>query len=79
MNGNFDIQSLEKPTNKDLSIIFSPSNNVISYTYQIYKDDILIDSLDVLNNNISKINLNETGTYRINVNLNLINGMHDTI
>ncbi len=79
MNGKFDIQSTEKPVNHDISVVFSPSQNVISYTYQIYKNDILINQTDISSNSNVGISLSETGTYKISVQTNLINGQSDII
>lgn len=79
MNGNFDIESMTKPTNQDLTIVFSPSNNVTSYTYQIYKDKVPVKTIDVYSNASANIVLNETGTYQIVVKENLNNGLTDTI
>lgn len=79
MNGNFNIEKLDKSVNKDINIIFSPSINVTSYSYQIYKDDIPYKKIDVTNNFSSNILLSETGKYQIIVNLNLNNGLTETI
>ena len=79
MTGNFDIESVTKPTNKDINVVFSPSNNVTSYTYEIYKNNIKIDTVNINNNSETTINLNETGNYKIFVQTNLINGVTDTI
>ena len=78
MNGNFDIESTKKPVNKNITIVFSPSNNVTSYTYQIYKDSVPISKVEVPNNQSSNIILKETGTYKIIVQENLLNGLVDT-
>ena len=78
MNGNFDINSMN-PTNKDITIVFSPSNNVVSYTYQIYKDNVPVNTTDINNNAPSNIVLSETGIYKINVHMNLINGTSDDV
>ena len=78
MNGNFDIESM-KPTNKDINIVFSPSYNVTSYTYQVYKDNIPINSVNVDNQNPVTIALSETGSYKIIVRVNLLDGNIDTI
>ena len=78
MNGNFDIESM-KPTNKDINIVFSPSYNVTSYTYQVYKDNIPINSVNVDNQNPVTIALSETGSYKIIVMVNLLDGNIDTI
>ena len=78
MNENFDIESTKKPVNKNITIVFSPSNNVTSYTYQIYKDSVPIDKVTVSNNQPSNILLTETGTYKIVVQESLLNGLVDT-
>ena len=79
MNGKFDIESIEKPTNQDITVVFSPSNNVTSYTYQIYKDNIPLNTIHVDNNSESSIDMKETGIYKINLQLNLNDGSTDTI
>ena len=79
MNGNFDIVKTDKPTNQNLTIGFSPSINVTSYTYQIYKNGIPIKSTDISNQNAIDITLNETGTYKITVQVNLIDGTSEII
>ena len=79
MNGNFDIVKTDKPTNQELTVVFSPSINVTSYTYQIYKNGIPIKSTDISNQNAVDITLNETGTYKITVHVNLIDGSSETI
>ena len=79
MNGNFDIQSIDKPTNKDINITFSPSTSVASYTYQIYKDNIPTNKILIGNNEPATITLKETGTYQIEVQMRLLNGYTDTL
>ena len=79
MNGKFDIESVTKPVNQDITVVFSPSQNVTSYTYQIYKDDILIGTTDIASNTNATIKFEETGTYKISVQVNLINGTSDII
>ena len=79
MNGKFDIESIEKPTNQDITIVFLPSNNVTSYTYQIYKDNIPLNSVTVDSGKGTSIEMKETGIYKISVNLNLKNGHFENI
>lgn len=79
MIGNFDINSTNKPANKDIKVVFSPSNNVTSYTYEIYKNNIKIDEITINDNREATINFSETGTYKINVKANLINNVVDTV
>ena len=79
MNGKFDIESIEKPTNQDITIVFLPSNNVASYTYQIYKDNIPLNSVTVDSGKETSIEMKETGIYKISVNLNLKNGHFENI
>ena len=67
MNGKFDIESIEKPVNHDITVVFSPSQNVISYTYQIYKNDILISQTEISEATNATIQLTETGIYKIAV------------
>ncbi len=77
MNGNFDIKNTNTPTNKDINIVFSPSNNVTSYVYQIYKDNVLLKEVSINVKENTNITLTETGVYKIKVRLNLINGLTD--
>ena len=79
MNGNFDIQSIDKPVNKDINITFTPSLNVTSYTYQIYKDNVLINTKNINSNISEKITLKETGIYKIIVQINLLNNQKENI
>ena len=37
--GIFSTNYTEKPTNKNIDVVFSPYPNVAKYTYQIYKDN----------------------------------------
>jgi len=38
MNGGmFNIDNQVEPTNKDITVVFSPSNNTVKYSYSIYK------------------------------------------
>lgn len=77
MNGKFDIESITKPVNKNITVVFSPSENVTSYTYQIYKDDIPYKKETTQNQ--TTITMKETGTYKIDVALTLKNGKEETI
>ena len=79
MIGNFDTNSANKPTNKDINVVFSPSNNVTSYIYEIYKNNIKIEETTINENSRADIILKETGTYKIIVKANLINGIVDTV
>ena len=79
MNGKFDIEKIDKPVNSDITIVFSPSDNVTSYTYQIYKNNILVNTTDIAQNINTQFNFTETGTYKISVQVNLSNGTSDII
>ena len=79
MNGNFDINSVDKPTNQDITIVFTPSLNVTSYTYQILKNNIPIYTKNIQANISETIYLTDTGIYQISVKTNLLNGLTDTI
>ena len=79
MNGKFDISNTPKPTNQDVNIVFTPSLNVTSYTYQIYKDNVLIENNLVQNNQNTVLNLKETGIYQISIQLTLLDGSVDII
>lgn len=79
MNGKFNIEKTQTPTNQDLSIIFTPTDSTLNYTYQIYKNDIVIKTESVQNNSNTKIVLDETGRYKIVVTSILKNGIKDTL
>ena len=72
--GTFNIDSLKTPTNKTINVVFSPSNNVKTFTTEIYKNNqktIQTDRTD--------ISLIETGTYKIKIVATLIDGRQKTI
>ena len=64
--GKFNITHTDKPANENVIVVFSPSNNVINYTYELYKDNVLINK-PILNSVETKIILQETGVYKIKV------------
>ena len=64
-SGNFNIYSTEKPTNTDLVVVFSPTQNTKTYTYNIYKDDIIIETNSITANIPHTFYLTETGNYKI--------------
>ncbi len=65
--GSFNITNTLKPTNQDIVVAFSPAQNTVKYTYTILKNNIVISNKTVEKNEITNINLNETGNYNINV------------
>ncbi|MBR3198606.1 MAG: type II secretion system F family protein [Bacilli bacterium] len=65
--GNFNIAYTKTPTNKNINVVFSPSNNVKYYSYEIYKNNIKINTSNNFNQKTA-INLNETGVYQIKIN-----------
>ena len=69
--GNFNITYTQKPTNKNTDVVFSPSNNVKYYSYEIYKDKVLINSPTNYNQKVT-ISLTETGVYQIKINAVLL-------
>lgn len=56
-------------TNKELNIMYKPDTTVLSYSYKIFKDELLYDEVIVKNKSQSKIILDESGTYKIEVTL----------
>ena len=66
---NFNIYSLETPTNNDLTIIFTPYQSVSEYTYRVYKNDELYSALPVLGNTPSEITLDTSGKYVITASM----------
>jgi len=75
--GQFNIDSLTVPTNKDVVLVFSPYSNVVSYTYYVYKNDSLVSNVNITNNNSCTINLSDTGTYKVVISANLVNGFKE--
>ncbi len=74
--GNFNILNTEKPTNKDLIVVFSPAQNTKSYTYIVFKDDEQFYTATINSANDVRINLNETGVYKIDVKVKDATGEH---
>ena len=60
--GKLNIYETTKPTNKDIYVAFLPSNNVKSYTIDVYKDNKLYNQTEY-----DKVLLYKTGTYKIKV------------
>ena len=67
-SGNFNIYNTAEPTNKDLVVVFSPGQNITTYAYNIYKDNIVIETNNITTNTPHTFYLTETGTYKIIVN-----------
>jgi len=65
-NSSFSLYE-QQLTNKELNITYKPNTTVLSYSYKIYKDDLLYDEVIVKNKAQSKIVLDESGTYKIEV------------
>lgn len=66
--GKFNIDNQIKPVNKDISLLFSPSDNVSKYNYTIYKNGKAINTISVDGKNPSTIVLDDSGNYQIFVN-----------
>jgi tight adherence protein B len=77
--GQFNINSITKPTNKDVTVIFTPSKSVTSYSYYVYQNDKIINTIDINNNESSNIYLEDTGTYKITITAHLTNGKTQTM
>ena len=67
--GIFNIDSVNSPTNKTVDVVFLPSNNVKTFTTEVYKNNEKISQ-----NSQNNISLRETGTYKIKVNAVLNDG-----
>ncbi len=65
--GLFNIDSMVKPANKDIVVVFSPSSNTANYTYTIYKDNKVFNTINVNGNVPSTITLDDSGSYQISV------------
>ena len=72
--GIFNIDSTNKPTNKTIDVVFSPYNNVKSFTTELHKDDQIITL-----NNQRIISLRETGKYKIKIIATLNDGSNKTL
>lgn len=70
--GIFSTNYTEKPTNKNIDVVFSPYPNVAKYTYQIYKDNKKIDTKEEIKE--TKISFTKTGVYQIEVLAQLNDG-----
>ena len=64
---NFSIYENTVPTNEDILITFTPDENILRYTYRIYRADELISSIRVDSNESSLIKLDSTGSFTIKV------------
>lgn len=67
MNNEFSLYSQEQVINKELKITFTPKKNVTMYTYEIIKDNKLVEDYNVKGNKASDINLYDSGEYKIKV------------
>ena len=72
--GIFDINSVSTPTNKTVDVVFLPSDNVKTYTTEVYKNNKKITQ-----NSQKSISLRETGTYKIKINAVLTDGRTKTL
>ncbi len=78
-NNNFSIYSIDVPTNQDITLSFSPIDGTQNYTYTIYKDSSPVTTQQISGANVTEINLTETGTYKIVVNMQDVNGTVTTV
>jgi len=70
MNENIDSLSLSsqiKPINQDITVIYTPNDNVISYNYTLYKDNQIIDTYSDVASTKSII-MSDTGKYKLIIN-----------
>ena len=72
--GMFNIYETEKPTNKDLSIIFSPSPTVKKFFLEIFENGEKIEE-----SNQENVLLDKTGTYKIIATVELNDGSVKTL
>lgn len=54
-------------TNQDISIIYTPHDNIMHYEYTLYKDNEAIKTVEQNNNHQANILLTESGTYQIRI------------
>lgn len=62
---NFNLSSTERPTNQDLTIVFTPSSSTMRYRYTVLKDELEIQSETIEGEIPTQIILEETGKYQI--------------
>jgi len=70
MNENIDSLSLFsqiKPINQDITVIYTPNIDAVSYNYTLYKDNQIIETHSD-NANIKSIIMTETGEYKLIIN-----------
>lgn len=70
MNENIDSLSLFsqiKPINQDITVIYTPKENVVSYNYTLYKDTQIIETYNDTTN-VKSIIMSETGEYKLVIN-----------
>lgn len=72
--GIFNIDSIDIPTNKTIDVVFFPSENVKTFTTEVYKDGKRITQ-----NSLKNIKLRETGKYKIKINATLNDGKVKTL
>ena len=68
-NSNFSIYSVDVPTCQNITVAISPTENTASYTYFVYKDNVIVDKQQIIGMNSANINLTETGNYQIWLNM----------
>ncbi len=71
--GSFSINSTG-PVNKTVDTVFTPGFGISSYTYMVYKDDVVISSETVSDNSPVTISLSASGKYHIVVKLTDVSG-----
>jgi hypothetical protein len=64
---NFSIDNILTPTNKDVTVTFTPDSGVTKYIYTIYDSDTPKKTIEITGNSPSNIYLTETGVYHIEV------------
>lgn len=69
---NLSIYSNENYTKDNIDIIYTPSSGVLNYEYIITKNNYPYKTVSINDNRISKIILNETGSYQIKIKENYI-------
>lgn len=67
MNNGFNINSINVPTNNDVSITFLPMQNTTKYVYTIYDNNTPKKTIEINGGKPTNIYLTETGVYRIEV------------
>lgn len=63
------LSSQIKPINQDITVFYTPASDVVSYKYDLYKDEKLIDTYSFTTNQKTSIVMSDSGVYKIVITL----------